>query len=68
MTPTEINFLVWGCGILLSIIAFVGILSVKALMQMAADIGEIKITIATIDTKHDEIEKRVHRLEKSQLN
>ena len=68
MTPIEVNFLLWGCGILLSIIAFVGVLSVKSLMQMATDIGEIKVTIATIDTKHDELEKRVHRLEKAQLN
>lgn len=64
MTPTETSFLLWGCGALLAILAFIGALAVNQLMKMATDINQIKVVIGKIDTKHDELEKRVHRLEK----
>jgi septal ring factor EnvC (AmiA/AmiB activator) len=64
MTSTEVSFLLWGCGALLAILAFIGALAVKQLMQMAHDINEIKVTIARVDTKHDALEDRVERLEK----
>lgn len=66
MTNTEINFLLWGCGGLLAVLAFVGSIAVNQLMHMARDLNEIKIIMAKLDTKHDELEKRVHRLEKVQ--
>ena len=64
MTQTEINFLLWGCGSLLAILAFVGAIAVNQLMHMAKDLNDIKVIMARLDTKHDELEKRVHRLEK----
>ena len=64
MTQTEVSFILWGCGILLGILSFVGIIAVNQLMKMATDLNEIKVIIGKIDTKHDELEKRVHRLEK----
>ena len=63
MTNTEVSFLLWGCGALLGILAFIGALAVSQLMKMATDINEIKITIAKVDIQHIELEKRVLRLE-----
>lgn len=63
MTPTEIKFILWGCGILLAILGFIGALAVNALIKMGKDINEIKITIKEIDTKHSGLEKRVERIE-----
>lgn len=59
------------CGsiisILLSIVGYFitkGITkSAKSLESMADDIGQIKLTVMHVDTKHDELEKRVNKLE-----
>ncbi len=63
MTPNETQFTLWAVGILLAILAFVGVLAVNQLMKMASDLGEIKVIIGKIDTKHEELEKRVNRIE-----
>ena len=51
-------------SILLSVIGFFCALAAGALLRMARDINEIKVTVMRVDTKHDGLEKRVDRLEK----
>ena len=68
MTPTETTFLLWGCGVLLAILAFIGALAVKQLIKMANDINEIKTTIARVDEKHDALEERTEKLERKVYN
>ena len=63
MNPTETSFLLWGCGVLLAILSFIGALAVNQLMKMANDIGDIKITIGRVDEKHTALENRVEKLE-----
>lgn len=63
MTPLEFKFLIWAIGTLLAILAFVGALSVKQLMKMSQDINDIKTTIQVVSTKHEDLEKRVDRVE-----
>lgn len=63
MTPLETHFLLWACSALLAILAFVGALAVKALMKMASDINEIKISVKEQSAKHDGLEKRVEIVE-----
>jgi hypothetical protein len=63
MNPTETSFLLWGCGVLLAILSFIGALAVNQLMKMANDIGDIKITIGRVDEKHTALEDRVNRIE-----
>ncbi len=50
-------------SILLSVIGFVGIVATNALLRMARDINEIKVTVMHVNTKHDGLEKRVELLE-----
>lgn len=64
MTELEIKVLIWACLTLLSVIAFVGILFINAFLKMAKDINDIKTTIQVQSTKHDNLEKRVEKLEK----
>jgi hypothetical protein len=64
MTPLEFKFLVWAIGVLLGILAFVGALAVQQLMKMSSDINEIKTTLQVVSTKHEDLEKRVERVEK----
>jgi hypothetical protein len=49
--------------VFLSLLAFIGGLAVKALMQMSADINEIKTTIATESAKREAIEERLEKVE-----
>lgn len=63
MTATEIKFLLWGVGILLGVLGFIGALAVKQLMKMAQDLNEIKTIIKVVETKHDALEQRVDKLE-----
>ena len=58
------KLLIVGTPILLSILSFIGILAVKALIQMSNDLGSIKVTIGEIAAKHDNLEKRVDKVEK----
>jgi hypothetical protein len=64
MTALEFKFLVWAIGILLGILAFVGALAVQQLMKMSSDINDIKTTLQVVSTKHEDLEKRVDRIEK----
>lgn len=48
---------------LLAILGFIGALMVKQLMKLSDSVNEIKITISKIGTKHDDLEKRVDKLE-----
>ena len=63
MTPMEVNFLLWAIGILLSILAFVGIIAVNTLIKMGTDINEIKNKLIEVVTKHDDLKERVDRIE-----
>lgn len=49
--------------ILLSMIGFIGVLGVNALMSIAKSVNDIKVNIKEISTKHDALEKRVEKLE-----
>lgn len=63
LTGNESQFLVWAVLALLAVLAFIGALVANAIIKMGNDINEIKIAVNTVATKHDEIEKRVIRLE-----
>lgn len=63
LTGNESQFLVWAILALLAVLAFIGGLVANAIIKMGNDINEIKIAVNTVATKHDEIEKRVIRLE-----
>ena len=71
LTETEIKFVFWGIGILLAVLAFIGVLAVNALMQLSRDVNEIKTSFASLNAQHDghekqidELGERVDRLEK----
>lgn len=63
LTENETRFLIWSILATLSILAFIGGLVAKAIIKMGNDIGEIKVAVNTVATKHDEAEKRITRLE-----
>jgi len=63
LTENETRFLIWSILAILSILAFIGGLVAKAIIKMGNDIGEIKVAVNTVATKHDEAEKRITRLE-----
>ena len=50
-------------NILLSILGFIGILSVQQLMKIAKAINEIKTDFSVMSTKHDYLEDRVKNME-----
>ena len=68
MTPIETSFLLWGCGILLAILSFVGMLAVSQLMKMANDLGEIKIFCGKMTVQHEALQDRVDKLERVTSN
>ena len=59
MTAIETKFLLWGCGILLGILGFIGALAVNALMRMARDVNEIKADLKEYSAKHDGLQRQV---------
>lgn len=63
MTPLEFKFMIWTIGALLAILSFVGGLAVKQLMKMSSDINDIKTTLQVVSSKHEDLEKRVERIE-----
>jgi hypothetical protein len=63
MNETIYTLLLWAMPILLTILGFIGTLAVKALMKLANDVGEIKLSIREVATKHEDLECRVERLE-----
>jgi len=50
-------------NILLSILGFIGVMSVKQLMSIAKSINEIKNEFSIMSTKHDYLENRVKDIE-----
>ena len=68
LTQTETTFLLYGCGLLLGILAFIGSLAVNALINMARDLREIKITIAAESVRREALEKRIDVIEKKILD
>jgi hypothetical protein len=50
-------------NILLSILGFIGVMSVKQLMSIAKSIHEIKNEFSVMSTKHDYLENRVKDIE-----
>lgn len=72
----ELKILLVICGSVISLLVLIigyfittGISkSAKSLESMAADIGQIKVTVMHVDTKHNELEKRVNNLEELQRN
>ena len=50
-------------NILLSILGFIGVMSVKQLMSIAKSISEIKNEFSVMSTKHDYLEDRVKNIE-----
>lgn len=63
LTENETRFLIWAILALIGVFGFIGALGVNALIKMGKDLTEIKIAVKEVATKHDEIEKRVNRLE-----
>jgi len=63
LTSNESQFLLWALLTLIGVLGFIGALGVNALIKMARDINEIKLTVMRVDTKHDALEKRVEKLE-----
>ena len=63
MTQLEVKFILYMLSALLAVLAFIGSLAVNALIKMSNDIHEIKTTIATSEVKHDNLERRVSKLE-----
>lgn len=63
LTSNETQFLIWAVLALLAILGFIGGLAVKALMSLAKDVSEIKISIREVAVKHEDLETRVSKLE-----
>jgi hypothetical protein len=67
MTAIEIKFLIWGSGTLLAVLGFLSVFLLnrltKTLDRLQKDVGEIKIALQVHGTKHDELEKRVDKIE-----
>ena len=63
LSSNETQFLIWAVITLLGILGFIGALAVKALMSLAKDVNEIKVSIKEIATKHEDLEARVERIE-----
>jgi hypothetical protein len=57
------KILLWALPLLLGMLGFIGALMVRQLMKLSDSVNEIKITIAKIAAKHDDLEKRVDKLE-----
>lgn len=58
------NILIWFIGILLTVLAFIGSIGVHALLKMARDINEIKVTVMQVHTVQESHERRIDNLER----
>lgn len=52
-------------NILLSIVGFIGVMSVRQLMQIAKSVTEIREELSVLLTKHEYLEGRIANLETS---
>ena len=57
------KFLLYSTPVLLGVLAFIGGLAVKAIQKMSYNIGEIKTTVEVLISKHDDLERRVDKVE-----
>lgn len=68
LTPVEIKFVLWFCGTLLSMFAFIGALGVNQLMKIAKDLNEMKVSMGRLEERgeqrHVAHDERITRLEK----
>jgi hypothetical protein len=63
LTENETHFLLYATITMLGIFAFIGSIGVNALIKMGRDLNEIKVAVKEVATKHEDIEKRVNKLE-----
>lgn len=63
MNQTIYTLLLWALPILLTILGFIGALAVNALMKLSSDVSEIKKSLAVANSKNEEHEHRIVRLE-----
>lgn len=63
MNETIYTLLLWALPVLLGILAFIGSLAVNSLIKMSNDLNDIKVMLKGISVRHDELEKRVCKLE-----
>lgn len=63
LSEVEIRFLIWAVLSMIAVFCFIGAIGVNALVKMAKDLTDIKISVKELATKHDAIEKRISRLE-----
>lgn len=61
--PVMYKLLLVITPILLAILAFVGALAVNWLVKINNSLQELKLTIATVSQKHEDLKERVDRLE-----
>lgn len=64
LTANETSFLIWAVLGLIGVLGFIGALGVNALIKMGKDLNDIKISLKEVATKHDELDRRVNRLER----
>lgn len=65
---TIYRLLLWAVPVLLSIIGFIGALMVSQLMKLSKSVNDIKVIIASLDSKHDDLKERVNKLENKVFN
>ena len=58
------RILLWALPILLAVLGFIGALVVKQLMNLSSSVNDIKVTLERISTQHEDLERRVHKVEK----
>lgn len=66
MTPSDqtiYTILLWAMPVLLAILGFVGALAVGQLMKLAKSMNELNLKVERLIVKHDNLEKRVEKLE-----
>ena len=75
MTPIEINFLIWLLMALLAVLAFIGKLAVGKLGDIASSVGTIEKDLSVLANdhtnlkeSHDDLKKRVLRIEEKKWN
>ena len=55
--------MIWFIPVLLGLLSFIGAMVVRSLVKLSNDVNDIKVLIAKIDTKHDDLARRVEKIE-----
>jgi cell division protein FtsB len=67
MTVVDMKILIWSCGTLLGVLGFLSVFLLnrltRTLDRLQKDVGEIKTALQVHGTKHEELEKRVDKIE-----